>query len=117
MNRRMFFSIGLLPLISFDSKLDFALNREGVVVEYSKELAEDLYAVHGLSVKTVINYMYGTKFNIEKYRTQSGLLYFVLKTNDKRDNGFGWVEGFKGDKTINEYYINSMMRKDNVFTS
>lgn len=57
-------------------------NREDVGVTYSKELAEDLMAIHGLDVKTMFKLLYGTKFTI-KHDAKTN--YFVLETNDIRD--------------------------------
>lgn len=73
-------------------KIFRAKNLEGVVVEYSPDLAQDLLQVHGLVASDIIENMYGTRFNISSVNNEEGRSFFI-KTNDERDGVlFRWKE-------------------------
>jgi hypothetical protein len=104
MNRRQLLAgVAALPLMSVpaiaaitkDEPFATAINLLGIKVEYSKELAKDLVAVHGLHPVEIIEKMYGTEFRIEKEISLNNLskrfLSFYIKTNDPRDSFTGWM--------------------------
>lgn len=62
-------------------------NKINLEVDYTKELAEDLYAIHGIEITKLISSIYGTYFKIDKDKelTPCGCFKFTLITNDNRD--------------------------------
>ena len=72
-----------------------AINKNGVEIEYSLELAQDLLHVHKLVASDIIENIYGTKFNITKEvvrTTPDVILEFTLTTNDEKDLPFKWKQ-------------------------
>jgi hypothetical protein len=101
MNRRQLLAgVAALPLMSVpaiaaitkNEPFATAINLLGMKVEYSKELAKDLVAVHGLHPVEIIEKMYGTEFRIEKeISLNKKFLNFWITTDDKRDNFTRWM--------------------------
>lgn len=66
-------------------------NKLGIEIEYSEEIAQDLYAVHGIKVRELFESMYGTQFDISKtFNPETNDLQFILSTNDSRDEIMSW---------------------------
>lgn len=67
-------------------------NRDGLFVEYTLELSEDLKAVHGLDATTILRMMHGTEFTIIRKEVDAKTMNFILTTNDKRDEPYIWEQ-------------------------
>lgn len=73
----------------------YTYNKIGIPVSYSKELAADLYSIHGMDAKKTLQNMYGTSFSITKkivrYKTETWLK-FTRITDDSRDRPYIWYQ-------------------------
>lgn len=67
-------------------------NRDGIPVEYTNELSNDLKDVHGLDAVTIIRMMHGTNFVIRKKFLDAKTIEFTLETDDNRDKLYVWEQ-------------------------
>lgn len=69
-------------------------NKEGIPVEMSKSLVEDVWKMHQIDAPKLIRNSYGTSYSINKepYDPATKHLYFHLKTNDRRDLEIKWAQ-------------------------
>lgn len=86
--------IGTIPCIEKGNRV-YTYNKINIPVSYSKELAADLYSIHGMDAKKILQNMYGTSFSITKkivrYRTETWLK-FTRVTDDSRDKPYIWYQ-------------------------
>ena len=86
--------IGFIPCIEKGNTV-YTYNKIGIPVSYSKELAADLYSIHGMDAKNTLQNIYGTSFSITKkivkYKTETWLK-FTRITNDSRDKPYIWYQ-------------------------
>lgn len=85
---------GFIPCFEKGNKV-YTYNKIGIPVSYSKELAADLYTIHGMDAKKTLQNMYGTNFSITKkivrYKTEKWLK-FTRITDDSRDKPYVWYQ-------------------------
>lgn len=83
---------GFIPCIE-KGNIVYTYNKIGIPVSYSKELAADLYSIHGMDAKKILHNMYGISFSITKkivrYKTETWLK-FTRISDDSRDKPYVW---------------------------